>query len=211
MNTNRSLDHIVYAVSDLDLASKELEKKLGVAPIFGGHHTTEGTKNALINLQDGMYLELIAIDHQHKNIIQNRWMGIDILTKNQITRFALKSENLAKDSITLKKYNPIMGILKKGSRHTASGQVLQWELLMPLPTPEVDLVPFIIDWSESDTHPHEVLPDMGCTLIEMYATHPTPEKITPILEELKYDLRIEKSNKTTIQITLDTPNGIVHL
>ena len=211
MNTNNSLDHIVYAVSDLDLASKELEQKLGVAPIFGGHHTTEGTKNALINLKDGMYLELIAIDHNNKNIIQNRWMGVDLLTKNQITRFALTSEDLAKDSITLKKYDPTMGVLKKGSRYTASGHTLQWELLMPLPTPEVDLIPFMLDWSKSDTHPHKVLPDMGCTLIEMYATHPTPEKITPILEALGYDLRIEKSNQTTIHITLDTPNGIVHL
>ncbi|WP_299683422.1 VOC family protein [uncultured Dokdonia sp.] len=211
MNTNRTIDHIVYAVSDLDTACKEFEKKLGVTPIFGGHHTSEGTKNALINLQDGMYLELIAIDHSNKNSMQNRWMGVDVLTKNQITRFALKSKNLEKDSTILKKYHPAMGGLKNGSRHTASGLVLQWELLMPLPTPEVELIPFVLDWSKSNTHPHELLPNMGCSLVDIYATHPTPEKIRPYFKELAYNLNIEKQEQITLQVTLNTPNGIIHL
>ncbi|GGG28854.1 hypothetical protein GCM10011344_32090 [Dokdonia pacifica] len=211
MNTNRSIDHIVYAVSDLDIASKEFEKKIGVAPVFGGHHTTEGTKNALINLQDGMYLELIAIDHNNKNLIQNRWMGVDVLTRNQVTRFALKSKDLIKDSRILKKYHPAMGTFKKGSRHTASAQVLQWELLMPLPTPEVELIPFVLDWSKSDTHPHDILPNMGCSLVNIQATHPTPEKILPFLKEIGYNLKIEEKQQISIKITLNTPNGIIHL
>ncbi|WP_299767920.1 VOC family protein [uncultured Dokdonia sp.] len=211
MNTNRTIDHIVYAVSDLDLARKEFEKKLGVTPIFGGHHTTEGTKNALINLQDGMYLELIAIDHNTKNSIQNRWMGVDVLTKNQITRLALKSKNLAKDSRILKKYHPAMGLQKQGSRHTASGLVLQWELLMPLPTPEVELIPFMLDWSKSNTHPHDILPNMGCKLVEIRATHPTPEKVQPFLKEIGYHFHIEKGEQITLQAVLETPNGIIHI
>jgi len=211
MNTNKSIDHIVYAVSDLDTASKEFEKKLGVAPIFGGYHTTEGTKNALINLQNDMYLEIIAIDHSNTNSTQKRWMGVDVLTKDQITRFALKSKNLIKDSTILKKYHPAMGSLKNGSRHTTNGQVLQWELLMPLPTPEVTLIPFLLDWSRSESHPHKLLPNMGCSLISINATHPTPEKVQPILKELGYNLNIKKQEQISLQVTLDTPNGIIHL
>ncbi len=190
---------------------RSFEKTTGIAPIFGGFHSTEGTKNALINLQDGMYLELIAIDITNKEITKNRWMGIDLLTKNQVTRFALKSNDLITDSRILKTYHPDMGTSKEGSRHTTTGDVLRWELLMPLASPEVDIMPFMLDWSASDTHPHDMLPDMNCSLLELYATHPTPEKIIPFLKELGYPIRIDKQHIVSLQLTLNTPNGIVHL
>jgi hypothetical protein len=158
-----------------------------------------------------MYLEFIAIDKTNLKVTKDRWMGVDVLTKNQITRFALKSNDLISDSIILKEYNAAMGVKKEGSRHTATGNLLQWELLMPLAMPEVELVPFILDWSRSETHPHDMLPDMGCTLIELYATHPKPENVSPFLDQLAYHVRIEKSNITTLRLTLNTPNGIVHL
>jgi len=143
--------------------------------------------------------------------MQNRWMGVDVLTKNQITRLALKSEDLARDSHILKKYHPAMGIQKNGSRHTASGQVLQWEILMPLPTPEVELIPFVLDWSKSNTHPHDILPNMGCKLVEIRATHPTPEKIQPILKEIGYHFQIDIGKQIAFHAVLETPNGIIHL
>lgn len=156
-----------------------------------------------------MYLEFIAIDETNLKITKDRWMGVDVLTKNQITRFALKSNDLISDSTILKAYNPAMGITSGGSRHTATGTILQWELLMPLATPEVELIPFILDWSRSEAHPHDMLPDMGCTLIALRATHPTPENIMPFFKQLWYDLEIEKSNTVTLQLTLNTPKGIV--
>ncbi|MEP0263817.1 VOC family protein [Dokdonia sp.] len=207
----RKIDHIVYAVSNLDEAIKVFEKATGISPIFGGYHTTEGTKNALVNLQDGVYLEFIAIDETNLKVPKDRWMGIDLLTKNQVTRFALKSNDLISDSTILKRYNSAMGTKKEGSRHTVTGALLQWELLMPLATPEVELIPFILDWSTSEMHPHDMLPDMNCTLIELYATHPKPESISPFLDQLAYHLRIEKSNIISLRLTLNTPNGIVHL
>ncbi len=211
MNIRRKIDHIVYAVSNLDYAVAAFEKLTGITPIFGGYHTTEGTKTALINLQDGMYLEFIAIDTTNLAITQNRWMGIDVLTKNQVTRFAIKSNDLEKDSIILKTYNSDMGKKKGGSRHTATGELLQWELVMPLAYPEVEIIPFALDWSASEVHPHTMLPDMKCLLIDLQATHPTPEKITPFLKQLDCDLRIEKKDFISLQLTLNTPNGIVQL
>lgn len=209
VNTKRKIDHIVYAVSNLDYAIKSFEKLTGITPIFGGYHTTEGTKNALINLQDGMYLEFIAIDTTNTNVTQSRWMGVDILTKNQVTRFAIKSNDLEKDSSILKTYNADMGKKKGGSRHTATGELLQWELVMPLAYPEVEIIPFALDWSTSEVHPHTMLPDMQCHLIDLQATHPTPEKITPILKQLNCDMQIEKKEFISLQLTLNTPKGIV--
>lgn len=207
----RQIDHIVYTVFDLDTAISDFEKKLGVRPIFGGYHKTFGTKNALINLDNDIYLELLAADEANDNIQPPRWMGVDLLTKNQITRWALKSDNLEKDSSPLKKYNPKMGSIRGGSRNTSSGSLLQWELIMPLPAPEVELVPFMVDWNNSETHPHYELPNMKCKLVELYATHPNPDVFSKVFETLGLNFRIDQSEEISLKLRLNCPSGIIEI
>ncbi len=207
----RRIDHIVYAVSDLDAAILEFEQKFGVRPLYGGYHKTFGTKNALVNLNDQIYLELIAVDNNNLGVMPPRWMGVDLLTKNQITRWAIKSDSLKKDSKILKTYNLKMGNIVAGARNTADGSLLQWQLTMPLPTPEVELIPFLLDWSATDKHPSRIMPNTGCELIELYGTHPNPETIEDVLNALQCDFRVEKSEHMSIQLELNTPNGIIKL
>lgn len=208
---DRKIDHIVYAVSDLERAINECEEKLGVRPIFGGYHKTFGTKNALINLNNGIYFELLAIDTTNTHIMPPRWMGIDFLTKNQITRWALKSSSLQSDSAIVKKHNPEMGEIRNGSRNSADGPLLQWELIMPLASPEVELVPFFLDWSATEKHPAEILPNMGCALLELYGTHPNPESFASIFESLGYKFSIKPSNEITIKSVIRGPKGSIEI
>lgn len=158
-----------------------------------------------------MYLELLAADDSNTSVTKPRWMGIDHLTKNQITRWAVKSEHLEKDKVILKKYNRDMGEIKTGSRNTADGTLLQWEFMMPLPKPEVELIPFFLDWSKTEKHPSELLPNMDCELLELYATHPNPEKIISILGILECDLKIKKSDLTAMKLIIKCPNGIIEI
>ncbi len=189
----------------------EFEKRIGVRPVFGGYHATQGTKNALINLNDGCYLELLAIDTTNKDIKPPRWMGVDVLTKNKLTRVALKSNSLQEDSIILKEYNSEMGTVNKGLRKTTNGNVLQWELIMPLATPEVEIVPFLIDWSKSEIHTSNYMADMRCELVEIYATHPNPEKYMDVLESLNFDMRVKTDKEVALKAILKTPLGIIHI
>lgn len=207
----RSIDHIVYSVFDLDRSMDIFEARLGLRPVFGGYHRTQGTKNALINLNDGAYLELLAADDSHTPAKQPRWMGIDVLTKEQPTRWALKSTDLEHDIGVLKKHRPAMGQIQEGSRITADGSRLQWQLSKPLSLPEVEPVPFCIDWSSSDKHPHQVLPDMGCTLVALAVTHPNPGRYNLLFEELGIDLVCEKSTEIRLKIMLDSPKGMLTL
>ncbi|MFK7811342.1 MAG: VOC family protein [Maribacter sp.] len=202
---------MVYAVSDLDKAITEFEQLSGVRPIFGGYHSSFGTKNALINLTNGIYFELIANDSSNKKIPPPRWMGVDFLTKNQTTRWALKSNVLERDAYILKKYNPDMGKVRNGSRNTADGTLLQWELIMPLTAPEVEISPFMVDWSKTEKHPSEILPNMNCELQEFYAIHPNPEIFEELFKDLNFDLNIQKGSIPKIKVVLKTPNGIVTL
>jgi len=180
-----------------------------VRPIFGGYHKSQGTKNAVLNLDNGMYLELLAADNTNTEISPPRWMGIDVLKKPQITRWALKSHILEQDRTILKTYQNDMGEIKGGSRITSKGALLKWEMIMPLPDLEVELLPFMVDWGQSETHPHNELPDMNCQLIELYATHSTPKIYDAILQQLNFDFRIENKKKTSIKALIKCPKGLI--
>lgn len=206
----KKVDHIVYAVPNLAAAIQHIESKFGVAPVIGGVHPTQGTMNALLNLGDGCYFELLAIDPNNSQITPPRWMGIDLIQAAQITRWAVQSEDMASDGATLQAYHPKMGQVTGGQRRTNSGSLLTWQLSMPLTEPEVEVVPFLLDWSQSDRHPTEQLPER-CRLVGIELTHPNPEAIQPLFQSLSLDLNVAVGPTPSIQIRVDSPNGVVVL
>lgn len=54
------LDHVVYAVRDLDEAAERWRRELGLDSAVGGRHTGWGTANRIVPLGDG-YIELISV------------------------------------------------------------------------------------------------------------------------------------------------------
>ncbi len=195
----------------MDAAVQFFKEKLGVMPIYGGYHKKQGTKNALINLNNECYLELLAVDNTNTAISTPRWMGVDELTKDKITRFALKSSDLKKDAEVLKYYDEKMGILSNGFRSTLEGSMLKWELTLPLASPEVEFVPFLIDWSIGDIHPSNYLPNMNCRLVKLYGTHPNPKKFIHLFEMLNFSMQIDKAKRTSLKMVIETPKGLVLL
>ncbi len=202
---NRVLDHIVYCVPDLKIAMAAFSEKFGIPIPFGGQHLTQGTHNAIMNLGEGCYLEFLAIDKFNTSIQAPRWMGIDLLESQKITRWALKTKNIFADAVVLKQADFTHHEIKKGSRKTPDGNTLKWELIVPLGKPEVDVLPFMVDWKDS-IHPTVNLPDI-CKLKAIRLTHPDGNKLTPILNELGLDLEIGVGEETRIEIEVETPNG----
>jgi hypothetical protein len=206
----RKIDHIVYCTDDLEAEVKRLEEKLGCPFSPGGRHLNEGTKNKLLNLGNGCYFELLAVDKDNTEIQSPRWMGIDVLTKSHVTRWALKTSDPHSDSKIVKKYNPEMGQIKGGQRITSEGKKLEWDLVMPLSKPEVEIIPFMTDWSKSDVHPTESLPEY-CSLLGLELFHPNPQDLQPYLDLLVHGVFISKGAKAKIQVKIQSPNGIVIL
>jgi hypothetical protein len=56
------LDHILRAAPDLGAGEKIIETLTGIAPARGGVHPGLGTRNSLMNLDSGIYFEIISPD-----------------------------------------------------------------------------------------------------------------------------------------------------
>jgi catechol 2,3-dioxygenase-like lactoylglutathione lyase family enzyme len=55
------IDHVIYGTADLDAAATRLTAQLGLAAVNGGRHDELGTRNRIVPLGDGSFLELLAI------------------------------------------------------------------------------------------------------------------------------------------------------
>ncbi|MEM1215647.1 MAG: VOC family protein [Bacteroidota bacterium] len=204
------VDHIVYAVPDLEAATKDLSERLGVRPTFGGYHRDQGTKNALLNVGEGCYLEVIAADVENETISSPRWMGVDLITTARITRWSLKSQDLIAEAATLRAYDAGMGVIHGGQRQTAAGDQLAWQMTLPLAAPVVEIAPFITAWGAASVHPTASLAQ-ACHLRQIVFTHPTPERVAHLFRQLGVTNPVQKHSLASIRILLETSKGMVWL
>ena len=204
---SRKIDHIVYAVPDLEKAIATFSKQTGVAPVFGGYHLSQGTKNALVNLGDQCYLEFLAIDVGNTNVTAPRWMGVDLIDRPQITRWSLKSTDLERDSKIVTAHQTAMGIIQQGSREMTNGDILTWGIVMPLPTPKVELIPFMTDWSDSVRHPTDSLADK-CQLKSIKLMRPDPGSLQYVLDQLGVPVEIGIGPDISISIEIESGEGV---
>jgi len=200
------IDHLVYCVHNLEEGIIYFIEKYGMHPVIGGRHLNEGTKNAIINLGNQCYLEILAIDEANTKHTQNRWMGIDLLTTPKMTRWAIKSTNLETDKQALIKYNDQLGNIESGLRKRPDNSNLTWKLTKPLSYPEVEVAPFLLDWSATDSYPTDGLPVLG-NLLEIKLGHSDPIQIKACLAELNVDIPVKSSNEPYIKVLIDGPKG----
>lgn len=205
----REIDHLVYCVPELKAAMEFFQFVHGIHFTYGGQHLTQGTHNALLNIGKGAYLELLAIDPTNHNIDPPRWMGIDLITEPKLTRWAIKTNDLSSDVAILKEANPNMGEQFNGSRKKTDGSILEWGMALPLATPKVEILPFMIDWKTS-IHPTESLSKIY-PLTALKATYPEPSVIEKPLKKLGIDLEVLEAKEVSLQATIQGPKGEVVL
>lgn len=206
----RVIDHIVLAVPNLNRACDEFIINYGISPIFGGKHEQFGTHNALVNLGEGNYLEILAPDPSNVTSIGKRWMGADLVNKSVVSRWALKSSNLESDQATLKAVNPSYGEIIEGQRQKMTGELLQWKMIKPLAEPLTDVLPFMVDWSGTETHPTDSLPE-ECKFLSIEVKHPEVDQIQSVFNQLDLSTSVEYAAEASLKIRLQTDMGIFEL
>jgi hypothetical protein len=162
------LDHLVYAVPDLAVATASFAERYGVRPAPGGRHEDKGTRNYLVGLGGSAYLEIIGPDPESD--LPPGWFGIATLTEPTLVTWAVRPADFdaAVAGAQAAGYDP--GEVESMSRRTPDGSVLAWRLTRRDPLPHNGLVPFLIDWGAT-AHPTTFgLPEVE--LVSFYAEHP---------------------------------------
>ena len=205
----RRVDHLVYAVPDLDSGVVDLERRLGVRASPGGRHPGRGTRNALIALDADSYLEILAPDPAQPAPVGGRWFGVDPATPARLAGWAVKGSDLAGVAASAAARGVPLGPVVAGSRQRPDGVALKWTLTDPGLSSGVTLLPFFIDWADSP-HPAATVA-RGPVLVSLRAEHPRPDLAREPLAALGIDLPVDTGPRPALVATLRTASGVLEL
>lgn len=202
------LDHLVYAVPDLDRAVADLAKRLSVKPSPGGSHRGRGSRNALLSLGARSYIEVIGPDPDQPDPPQPRPFGIDALAAPRLVTWAIAEPQLERRIEAAAKRGYAAGSVFPLSRDLPDGTHLEWRVARPEPRGGDGLVPFLIDWGDCPHPAQSSAP--GCSLANLHGEHPDPDAVRALLDALGVDLELRRGEAALVAL-LDTPSGRVEL
>lgn len=205
------IDHLVYAVPDLDTAVHQIAQEWGVRPIMGGKHPT-GTHNALLALGPHTYLEIIAPDPQ-QHVTQGRSFGLDVAPAHPVlVTWAAATADLDATIAQARRAGYDPGPTMDGSRSRPDGARLSWRStrIGVWPPPGDGVVPFLIEWGAGSVHPASDSPQ-GCRLLGLRATHPAAAQVNAMLSALGIDIPVEAGATPRLTAQIETPRGVVEI
>ncbi|UYV39013.1 VOC family protein [Rhodobacteraceae bacterium D3-12] len=196
------IDHIAVACETLDAGRAWVEQSLGVTLLPGGQHARFGTHNLLLGLEEGLYLEVIAIDPTVPDPGRRRWFDLDDFTgAPRVTNWICAADDL---SAALAKAPARMGApfdMKRGA--------LEWQFVGG----EEGRLPFgggfpaMIDWGDS-VHPATRLANTGLRLERLVITTPDADALRGALAPLITDRRVEiKQGARSMRAEFASPDG----
>ena len=208
-NATASVDHLVWAVPDLESAMEMLHQRTGVEPMLGGRHPNWGTHNAVLSLGERAYLELIASDPDSDTPPENRPAIFSALGSPQMMGWFAKCDNLEAARQAADSTGVQLGSIQPGARTLPDGQSLRWQLTDPMVMVYDGIFPMLIDWGDSP-HPAASAP-AGCRLLELHLEHPEGPAVTTLLAAIGISLEVETGSAPGISAVIETPAGTLQL
>ncbi len=196
------LDHIAISAETLDEGRCFVEDTLGVPMQAGGEHAVFHTHNALLGLEDGLYLEAIAVNPDAPVPDRPRWFDLDRFMgpprlTNWICRAPQLSEMLTEIPVDLGE--PVD--LERGD--------LRWRMAVP----DTGILPFdncapaLIEW-KTESHPATRLSQSGVRLRRLVVFHPQAGLLSQYMRPYLSDHRIGfETGSPGYAAAFDTPHG----
>lgn len=211
-----SLDHLVIVAATLEVGVDFCERMLGATFQKGGEHARVGTHNYLLNLGDGIYLEVISVNSNAGPTDCPRWFGMDWPDQREraaagpyLATFVAHTNNI----VTAAENLPAIGTVRDMQRGS-----LEWRITIRDDGALVEggTVPPVIQWPEG-VHPTQRMMHSDCRLLLIEAFHPQPDQLRSAWQSIglreceQLVIRQAESGHPGLAAHLSTPNGIVVL
>ncbi|WP_439815548.1 VOC family protein [Zavarzinia sp. CC-PAN008] len=201
------LDHLVWAVPDLEQGCALFASLTGVAPATGGSHPGLGTRNALVSLGPDVYLELLAPDPQ-QDLAGTGGEWIAALPAPRLVAYCMRGD-LDQVAARLKHAGIAAAEPRAMQRTRPDGVTLRWRVLTMGSFLWGSTLPFWIDWQGSP-HPSRSTPT-GCTLERFAVLSPEAELLARQHDALGLPIAAEGGAAPGFLACLATPRGPVWL
>lgn len=212
------IDHLVLATDDLERTVAQITRDWGIAPTPGGAHEGHGTRNELMALGDGAYLEIIGPDLGQADHVGARPFGIDGRGGERLVAWCARpSLDLESAGASALPLGHDIGPITSMSRRRPDGVLLEWRLTFPPLSPdrpdEPAVLPFLIDWLNSE-HPSTSL-HHPVQLLELQLLTPAAERVVAVVDAIGADPRISVraniDSRDHLVARLMTPAGEITL
>ena len=199
-----TLDHVILGVPDLERAVAEFQARTGVMPAIGGSHPGRGTRNALVSLGDGTYLEIIAPDPSQRSDLQ---MVVQLrqLIRPTLVGWAIGTGDPARLKRRLEQSGIRTDQPEPGGRITPDGTTLRWETFGAAGM-DRDSDPFFIHWIDPASHPSRTAPE-GCRLVKFTTRGPALAPLRRALLPLNLPVRTIVSRQQVMKLSIRCPKG----
>jgi Glyoxalase-like domain len=162
------IDHVIYAVEDVDTAAAAIAEREGLGSVRGGRHEGWGTANRIVPLGES-YLELVAVVDPEE--AESSDFGRAILRGLADDR-PLVGWVVATDDVDAVAKRLELEVEER-SRETADGSTISWRLAGLERALESGALPFFIEWGVPEDErpaaadaPHEMEPE-GIAWVEI--------------------------------------------
>jgi catechol 2,3-dioxygenase-like lactoylglutathione lyase family enzyme len=138
------IDHVIYAVSDLNRAVDRFSQDFGLQAIGGGEHREFGTRNEIVPVGSGQFIELLAVA-----VAQPRHPVAILLSEliragDRPMGLCLRPKNV--DDVASR----LSIAVTNAERHNPGGELLRWRLAGVEAALGPERLPFFVDWQGAE-------------------------------------------------------------
>ncbi len=205
------LDHIIWAVRDLDAGAKTFEEMSGVTPSVGGVHPGRGTRNKLVSAGDNMYLEIIAPDPAQMPLdpvnkpVQAFADAISKMASPEVDMFAYSTTDLEAAAETGRQLGlEVVGPIP-GQRMTPDGVLIKWSHVDFIGHSFGQFIPFALNWLDSP-HPSTTSPK-GAVIESVTVEHPRADELRKIYKALGVPAEVVQGQDPVIIVHMSSDKG----